>query len=190
MPVHRTHNAHEYNSLECYVKKKGSRAISLCKLFFFCFIMFIMDQKNQKNRSPEFSDPYDLHWRSKSKMAAKIYILLNKSTFIHVVIFLIIYKWAKRMFASIFQILEKLINNLKSYMPLTKVLFSRMSILFGFFVIEGKTINFFKYIKEQKNWSVSHLLIFWISWKLNNLFRSYRSLKLKKMLCKKSDFPV
>ena len=52
------------------------------------------------------------------------------------------------MCASIFQILEKNIKNWKSYMPLTKVLFSRMSILFGFFVIEGKTINFFEYIKE------------------------------------------
>ena len=54
------------------------------------------------------------------------------------------------MCASIFQILEKMIKNWKSYMPLTKVLFSRMSIFFGFFVIEGKTINFFDYIKEQK----------------------------------------
>ena len=129
--------------------KKGSRAISLWKLILLFYYVDYGPRK-PRNRSPEYSDPYDLHWRSKSKMAAKIYILLNKSTFILVVIFLIIYKWAWRMFASIFQFLEKLIKNWKSYMPLTKVLFSRMSILFGFFVIEGKTINFFEYTKEQK----------------------------------------
>ena len=92
------------------------------------------------------------------------------------------------MFASIFKILEKLIKNWKSYMPLTKVLFSRMSLLFGFFVIEGKTIKKFEYFKEQKKsiytsstYIPNFMLIKWFVHELS-------AFKVEKKNCRKIGF--
>ena len=122
----------------------------VCVNWFYCFIMLIMDQESQKTEARNFPTSMTFTKGQNPRWPPKYTYCLIKHFFDFLRFFLIIYKWAWRMCKSIFQILEKIIKNWKSYMPLTKVLFSRMSILFGFFVIEGKTINFFEYIKEQK----------------------------------------
>ena len=76
------------------------------------------------------------------------------------------------MFASIFQISEKLDRKLKDYMPLTKVLFSKMSIFSSCLSLEGNlSICFdaskkkndlyliYLYSKFHANWIICSLVI-------------------------------
>ena len=124
----------------------------LCVNWFYCFIMLIMDQESQKTEARNFPTTMTFTRGQNPRWPPKYTYCLINHFFLLFAIFWIIVKWALRMCASIFQILEKIIKNWKSYMPLTKVLFLRMSIFSGLLSLKEKLLIFFKY-HFLKRWS-------------------------------------
>ena len=161
-----------------------------CENWFYCFIMLIMDQESQKTEARNFPTSMTFTKGQNPRWPPKYtYCLIN-----HFFDFLWFF-WqfinehdaCVHLFSKFW---KKWSKTERVTCPWLKYCFQEWVFFSGFLSLKGKLLIFLITSKNKKKWSASHLFIFWISCQLTNLFMSYRSLKLKKMLCKKSDFPV
>ena len=104
-----------------------------------------------KNWSPEFFDPYDLHWRSKSKMAAKIFLLLSKTFFVYFLWFFVKFINEHDACLHLFsKFLKKRSKTERVICPWLMYRFQEWVFYSGFLSLKGKLSIFLKYINEQK----------------------------------------